>query len=399
MKFLLFFLISSSIVGLAYFYVGWRLIGASSLAKRTKRIAWAALLLWFLLPVITFATFMGRLQSGFEDELSWVGYIGLGLFSTVFTFTVIRDVGYLVMLAVRRLSAVSKKSRSDSSSNDVLDVHRRRFLLRSTNMGIVGAAAVVTGYGVYEARRRADIEEVSIPIINLPPEFDGFRILFFTDLHVGPTIKRHFVEGVARQLDEIKADCLVFGGDLVDGSVPWLREDVAPLKELSAPHGKYFITGNHEYYSGAMPWITEAGRLGFDVLLNEHRILQIGDGRIVLAGITDFSAGDFIPDQASSPARAFDGAPAGLSRILLAHQPRSIFEAAKVGVDLQISGHTHGGQFFPWNYLATLNQPYIKGPHKHEKTWVYVSRGTGYWGPPLRFGIPPEITVITLRRA
>ena len=399
MRFYIFFLISSSIVGLAYLYVGWRLIGGSRFRKRAKRLAWLSLLLWYLLPIVTFASFMERIQSGFDDELSWIGYVSLGLFSMVFSFTVIRDVAYGVVLAFSKISAaIKRKTRSDLSSRDLLDIDRRRFLLRSSNMGIVGAAAVITGYGVYEARRRAEIENVTIPITNLPREFDGFRILFFTDLHVGPTIKRHFVERVAQQLDEIKADCLVFGGDLVDGSVPWLREDVAPLKELSAPHGKYFITGNHEYYSGAISWIEEAGKLGFDVLLNEHRLLQIADASIVLAGITDYSAGDFIPEQTSSPAKAFDNAPTGLARILLAHQPRSIFEATKVGIDLQVSGHTHGGQFFPWNYLATLNQPYIKGLHKHEKSWVYVSRGTGYWGPPLRLGIPPEITVLTLRR-
>ncbi len=400
MRFLIFFLISSAIVGLAYLYVGRRLIGTSGLTKRNKRIAWLALLLWFLLPIITFASFMERIQSGFEDELSWVGYISLGMFSTLFTFTVLRDIAYFALVGKDKLRARFRKHTSpDSSPDKDPDAGRRRFLLRSSNMGIIGAAAVITGYGVYEARRKADIEEVTIPLDNLPHEFDGFRILFFTDLHVGPTIKRHFVEGIAQQLDQIKADCLVFGGDLVDGSVPWLSDDVAPLRELSSPNGKYFITGNHEYYSGAIPWIREAGRLGFDVLLNEHRMLKIGGARIALAGITDYSAGDFIPEQKSSPSKAFDNAPANAARILLAHQPRSIFDAVKVGVDLQISGHTHGGQFFPWNYLATLNQPYIKGLHKHEKTWVYVSRGTGYWGPPLRLGIPPEITVIKLRTA
>ena len=117
---------------------------------------------------------------------------------------------------------------------------------------------------------------------------------------------------------------------------------------------------------------------------------------MILAGVTDYSAGDFIPEQKSSPSKAFDNAPSGLVRILLAHQPRSISEAAKIGVDLQLSGHTHGGQFFPWTHLSMLNQPYIKGLHKHDNTWVYVNRGTGYWGPPLRLGIPPEITVIKL---
>jgi len=144
------------------------------------------------------------------------------------------------------------------------------------------------------------------------------------------------------------------------------------------------------------PWIKEAGRLGFDVLLNEHRIIRRGESRMIIAGVTDYGAGDFVRAQESSPSAALSGAPEGLVKILLAHQPRSIHEATRAGYHVQISGHTHGGQFFPWNHLATLNQPYIKGLHRHENTWIYVSRGTGYWGPPLRIGIPPEITVITL---
>jgi hypothetical protein len=207
------------------------------------------------------------------------------------------------------------------------------------------------------------------------------------------------VEGIVEQLLDLQGDLIAFTGDLVDGSVPWLRDDVAPLRELEGQYGKFFITGNHEYYSGVEPWVKEATNLGFDVLLNEHRIIQRGESRIVLAGVTDYSGGDFIASHRSDPSKALEGAPEGLVRILLAHQPRSIHAAVKARVDLQISGHTHGGQFFPWNHLATLNQPYIKGLHKHESVWIYVSRGTGYWGPPLRLGIPPEITVITLRKA
>lgn len=399
MRFIFFFLISSSIVGLVYFYVGWRLIRPSNLTRSARRGAWFALLLWYLVPIISFASFMGRAQSSFDDVLSWIGYTSLGLFSMVFALVVLRDAAYVVMIATKKLGSMFRNANKvKASSKNLIEKSRRRFLLQTSNIGIIGAATILTGYGFYEARRRADIEEVPIPLTNLPADFDGFRVLLFADLHVGPTIKRHFVEGIAEQLDGIKADCLVFAGDLVDGSVSWLKDDVAPLKSLSASHGKYFITGNHEYYSGAIPWIREAGRLGFDVLLNEHRILRIGNAKILLAGVTDYSAGDFIPEQKSSPSRALENAETGLVRILLAHQPRSIFEAAKMGVDLQISGHTHGGQFFPWNHLATLNQPYIKGLHKHENTWVYVSRGTGYWGPPLRLGIPPEITLIKLTK-
>jgi predicted MPP superfamily phosphohydrolase len=243
------------------------------------------------------------------------------------------------------------------------------------------------------------IERVSIPVTGLPVEFHGFRIAQFTDLHVGPTIKRDFVERVVEQLQGLDADLIAFTGDLVDGSVGWLRDDVAPLAALRAKNGVYFVTGNHEYYSGASPWIREARRLGFDVLMNEHRVLRKGGAGLVLAGITDYGAGEFIPAHRSDPAAAVSGSPEGMIRVLLAHQPRSVFAAEQAGVAVQLSGHTHGGQFFPWNHLATLSQPYIKGLHRHGRTWVYVSRGTAYWGPPVRLFNPPEITVVTLLRA
>jgi hypothetical protein len=184
---------------------------------------------------------------------------------------------------------------------------------------------------------------------------------------------------------------------MVDGSVPELRNDVEPVADLFAPHGVFFVTGNHEYYSGAIPWIEEMQRLGMTVLMNEHRMLLFPNSNILLAGVNDFTAAQFIANHTSDPLRALAGVEAASVKILLAHQPRNIFAAAAAGYSLQISGHTHGGQYIPWNYLVTLNQPYISGLHRHDDTWIYVSRGTGYWGPPLRLGVPSEITVFTLK--
>jgi hypothetical protein len=157
------------------------------------------------------------------------------------------------------------------------------------------------------------------------------------------------------------------------------------------------VTGNHEYYSHAPSWIAEVQRLGLQVLLNEHRVLQHDGAALLLAGVTDFSAHHFDPAQRSDPARALEGAPPGVRpRVLLAHQPRSAGAAAAAGFDLQLSGHTHGGQFVPWIWFVSLQQPYTAGLHRHGAMWVYVSRGTGYWGPPKRLGAPSEITLLTL---
>jgi uncharacterized protein len=396
--FLLFFLFWVSLVGIAYWYVGRRIIKAAKLQRGRAKIAWAVVAGLFLVPQVPFFLFLNKVQNLWVDALSWVGYVVLGFFSLTFTFVILRDVAMLARRGWDKIRCLLAR-KQQSRTNSTIDNERRRFLVHSTNVGIIALATVAGGYGLSESRRRATIEQIHVPIKHLPPEFDGFRIVQFTDLHVGPTIKRKFVERVVEQVLELKADLIVFTGDLVDGSVSWLQDEVAPLRELFAPYGKMFVTGNHEYYSGADAWVKEAGRLGFDVLLNEHRIMQRGNGRIVLAGVTDFSGGDFIRSHRSDPAVALANAPEAFVRILLAHQPRSVFLSEKSGVDLQVSGHTHGGQFFPWNHLATLNQPYVKGLHKHSKTWIYVSRGTGYWGPPLRLGVPPEITVIRLTKA
>ena len=265
------------------------------------------------------------------------------------------------------------------------------------NPCFIGLSAFRTGYGIYEARRRPTVVEVSVPISDLPPEFEGFRIVQISDIHTGPTIKRDYVQIVSEQVNRLEADLIAFTGDLVDGSVAALRNDVAPLKELSAPHGAYFVTGNHEYYSGAEAWIDEIDRIGFTVLLNEHHVLRKGSAHIVLAGVTDYHAGRFIKSHASSPKAALAGAPRDLVKVLMAHQPRSIYSSAEEGYDLQISGHTHGGQYFYGNLLIALSQPYLRGLHRQDETWIYINSGTGYWGPPLRLGVPSEITVITLK--
>ncbi len=384
MRFFIFFLLFW-VAGIASgsYYIGRRLFGPIR-----RRAGWIAVGAIFLLPQITMIGFLTGGESTLLDLTSWGGYVALGLFSLLITGCLIRD-SLLAVAAGYRW--VKHRVGSGEVRND-----RRKFIMLSTNNGIMGAAAILSGYGFYEANRKADIVPVRVALRRLPPQFEGFRIVQITDIHASATIKRPFIERIAGQVAELKADCIAFTGDLVDGSVEWLGKDVAPLGTLSAPHGKFFITGNHEYYSGAEQWIEEAQRLGFTVLLNEHRVLERNGGRVVLGGVTDFTAGQFIPAQRSDPEKAFAGAPRGLVRILLAHQPKSIFAAHQTGCDLQLSGHTHGGQFFPWNLLALIDQPYVRGLHTFEDMQIYVSNGTGYWGPPIRIGIPPEITLITL---
>ncbi len=394
MRFILFFSVWFTVLGAACWYVGRRIIRPAGLRGVPRAAAWSVVAVVLLLPAVPFLFFLGGAEGVLLDRFSAAGYAVMGFFSLVFFAIAGRDILVLAGRGIRRLMPRPSAERSPE-----VDRERRRFIIHASNLGILGLAAGATGYGFREAHGRAEIEEVEMPVSGLPEEFVGFRIAQFSDLHVGPTIKRGFVERVVEQVLGVRADLIAFTGDLVDGSVSWLRDDVAPLSALQAPYGVYFVTGNHEYYSGAGAWVREADRLGFDVLMNEHRVLRKGGGGLVLAGVTDYGAGEFLAAHRSDAAAAARGAPSGLPKILLAHQPRSVHAAEETGFDVQLSGHTHGGQFFPWNHLATLSQPYIKGLHRHGRVWVYVNRGTAYWGPPLRLLNPPEITVVTLRRA
>ena len=266
----------------------------------------------------------------------------------------------------------------------------------------VTAAAVpllggaITLLGLINARRTAAVVSVDVPIAGLPEALHGFTIAQISDIHVGPTIKGGYLDSIVRAVNRLGADMVAVTGDLVDGSVQRLASHVAPIERLTSRHGTFFVTGNHEYYSGAAAWVGELRRLGLVVLMNEHAVVERGDARLVVAGVTDFGAGHFDRSQASDPVAALAGSPAGAVRLLLAHQPRSAEAAEAAGFDLQLSGHTHGGQFLPWNFLVRLQQPFTAGLHRWRRMWVYTSRGTGYWGPPKRFGAPSEITLLRL---
>ena len=395
-----FFLIILAILGLVYGYVGWRLITPIHLATPWNAVLWGIIVLFAILPFIPVIFRINGVENTAVDVLSWVGYFSLGFFSLVFAIVLARDLVWLLIWGGQKaVHLVRSLIGTTSERTGPVDPERRRLLINGMNLGILGATAALTGYGYYQANRRPRLVEVPIVLENLPASFDGFKIVQFTDLHVGPTIKRGFVQMVVNQVGELSPDLIAFTGDLVDGSVPHVRDDVAPLAELSAPHGYYFVTGNHEYYSGVLPWLDEVARLGLDILINEHRVIQRAEDRLLLAGVTDYSGGQFIKEHRSDPRKAIEGAPDCAVKILLAHQPKSIFVASESGFDLQISGHTHGGQYFPYHFMAALAQPYISGLHKYNGTQIYVSRGTGYWGPQIRLAARSEITLFKLTRA
>ena len=390
---MLFLLISTSILILIYTYIGFRLIIPTKVSLFWKRILWALLIASVpLAPGYIILRKLG-IPGLLHEVLPWVAYTSLGFFCLVFTFLIIRDAA---LFGSWILSFIHKIKGADTGLDSLQAPERRSFLIQSSNLGILGLSGIFSGHGIFETRHLPKIETISVPIQNLPENLEGFQIVQISDIHVSPTMRKGFVKDVVDQVNNLNPDVVVLTGDLADGPVSIFRNEVASLKKLSSQYGSYFVTGNHEYYAGAKAWIEEVERLGFNVLLNEHQIIKHKSENIILAGVTDFNAGRFSSRHVSDVGKAISGAPNSGVKILLAHQPRSIFAAAKAGFDLQISGHTHGGQFFPWQYFVYLQQPYVSGLHKHENTWIYVNRGTGYWGPPLRLGSPSEITSITL---
>jgi uncharacterized protein len=250
---------------------------------------------------------------------------------------------------------------------------------------VCGAAALaVVGLGLVNVARGPIARRVRVPIPRLPVA--SYRIVQLTDVHVGTLIGREFVTELVRRVNALEPDLVVITGDLIDGPLAELRTAVEPLRELRARDGVYASTGNHEYYWQIEPWLRELDRLGVRVLRNEHVTIR---DVLALAGTDDMVGGEDL-------ARAVAGRDPELPLVLLAHRPRTVTRALNAGVDLQLSGHTHGGQLLPWGWLARLWDPKVAGLGRFGPTWLYVGQGTGYWGPPLRVGTHCEIGVLTL---
>ncbi len=360
-------------------YIGWRLM--SALATIAPLLPWllGALLLvsWLLMPMAHLARRIRR--QPLSDQLATAGLLLMGLFSSLFVLTLLRDLlGGVAWLVSFWWPLPS-------------------WLAPASALAVPLASVLLTLWGYVNARRTARVVRVDVPIAGLPQALHGFSIAQISDVHVGPTIKRGYVEAIVERVNTLDADLVAVTGDLVDGSVQHLAVHVAPLAGLRSRHGSFFVTGNHEYYCGAQAWIDELRRLGLQVLLNEHVLLKRGDATLALAGVADYGAHNFEATHRSDPQAAIAGAPAEARvRVLLAHQPRSAAAAAAAGFHLQLSGHTHGGQFLPWKWFVPLQQPFTAGLHRWQDLWVYVSRGTGYWGPPKRLGAPSEITHLRL---
>lgn len=310
-------------------------------------------------------------------------YYWMAIFFLLFTFLLAGDALRLVWWGLEKVGALPEPWSSPSVS---LWTHRI-----VAGLSLVGAVGL-TVYGAVHQALGPDSVRHEVRLKGVHPDLEGFRIVQLSDLHIGPTLGREWLQKVVQQANAERPDVIVITGDLVDGTPEQLGPELAPLAELSAPFGIFFVTGNHEYYSGAPEWIEFLTARGIRVLRNQHVVLQSGSGQLCLAGVNDLQGASMFPEEGSSPAKAIDGCPTGVPTILLAHDPRSVTEAAKAHVDLVLSGHTHGGQFWPWTWMVLLQQANREGFYRHGETQLYVTPGTGYWGPPVRLGTTGEIT-------
>jgi len=371
------FLTTTALVAALHLYIGLRLVPDLEVGVVGTMFAWAILGMSALfVPLSVLTRSLSRLNA---DRIAWVGFLLMGAFSSFLVLTLLRD----VLLAISWPFVAER----------MIPLRHYSALL------VVGAVVAVTLIGLFNARRRARVVETDIPINDLPDALHGFCIVQISDVHVGSTIKRGYVQAIVDAVNALNPDVIAVTGDIVDGSVRDLAQHVEPLSALRARYGAFLVTGNHEYYPGEARWTREFRRLGLKVLLNEHVELVHAGETLVLAGVTDYSAHHFNPAHRSDPAASLANAPPAAVKVLLAHQPRTAGAAAAAGFDVQLSGHTHGGQFWPWNHFVRFQQPYTAGLHRLDRLWIYVSRGTGYWGPPKRFGAPSEISRLRLVRA
>lgn len=372
-----FVVVMSAILAAGYGYLAWRLT-----AGTVARLALAApfLMIW-IVPVVYWVG--ERENEGWIDEsVHFMSYLCMGWLNFLILLCAARD-GLLVTTALLPAFA---------------GVHA---VVRDTGaMWVFAGSVAALVAGALAALRGPHLRHVDIAIEGLDADLDGLRIVQISDLHVGPTIRAAYVRRVVRMTNALAPDIVALTGDLVDGSVARLALQVAPLAELTPAGRAFLVLGNHEYYAGAAQWIAHFRALGLRVLLNEHATVSIGSSRVVVGGVLDPAARSSEPPQAPRPDLAVAPDAGRAFRLLLAHNPKLAPLAEKAGFDLQLSGHTHAGQFFPWTLAVhLLHAPHVAGLSRRGRMQVYVSAGTGTWGPPVRFGTEPELTLLRLVRS
>jgi predicted MPP superfamily phosphohydrolase len=384
---------------LLHLYLWKRLVRDTTGPGRTRRVLTVVMVVLALLVVATL-TLPRRIGIAASTWFAWPGYIWFAMVVYLFVTLLVLE---LVRLALRRwvrrgpleASATTSTVAADPPA-PVVDQSRRLFLARGVGVVAGAASATLVGVGMANALGPPDLLRVPVRLSKLDPSLAGFRIAVVSDIHLGPLSGRAHTERIVRMINEAEPDLVAIVGDLADGTVAELGAVAAPLRDLVSREGSFFVTGNHEYFEEPLAWLRELDRLGVHPLRNENTVIRRGDAAFDLAGVNDL-AGRSIDDGPDFD-RALAGRDPSRPTVLLAHQPVQVTDAAARGVDLQLSGHTHGGQLYPFHYVVKLQQGALAGLSTVDGTQLYVTRGAGYWGPPVRVGAPPDITVLSLER-
>ncbi len=377
LPFLVFLAVALSLVGGMHYYLWVRLVRDVHFPPHWARaLTFAIIALAIAMPATLFAA---RLLPGSTVRpLIWIVFIWMGVGFLLVAFLGLTDLARFAAFVIARLRGPSDP-----------DPARRVLLARTLAAGVGGLVAGLSAVGIRSALHGVQIKELEVRLRNLPQELAGFRLVQISDVHIGPLLRKDWVAHLVEQIRSLSPDLVAITGDLVDGRVHELRDHVAPLARIEARRGVYFVTGNHEYYSGVEEWYAHLPSIGVRPLRNER--VEVAPG-LDLAGIED-------PTGTPDLKAALAGRDGSRALVLLAHQPRQFAEAVSQGVPLTLSGHTHGGQIWPFSWLVALVQPYLAGLHRRGESQLYVSRGTGFWGPPMRIFAPAEITLLKLQPA
>ncbi len=390
----------SAVVALMHWYIWKRLVKDTLRPGRARRLLTVVTV---LLAVLVAATLVLPRTVGLAGAgwYAWPGYIWFGLLVYLFLILAVLELPRLALRGwVQRkpleATALNPPEQAVVSAEPVAkpDLGRRLFLARGAGL-VAGAASVsLVGVGMANALGPPDLLRVPVRLPKLDPAFDGFRIAVVSDIHLGPLTGRAHTERIVRMINESSPDMVAIVGDLADGTVAALGPAAEPLRDLVSREGTFFVTGNHEYFEEPFEWLRELERLGLHLLRNENTVIRRGGAAFDLAGVNDLAGR--MADDGPDFDRALAGRDPSRPTVLLAHQPVQVAEAAKRGVDLQLSGHTHGGQLWPFHYVVGMQQGAVAGLSTVDGTQLYVTRGAGFWGPPVRVGAPPDITVLSL---
>ncbi len=373
---LLFGLAVTTVLGLLFGVPWWTLLASGAHWPAPVVVGGTVLFGGFALA-FPFLMFQGHSRG--KDWASRIADTTLGVIWVLFTWAILGN----VLRAGLALGGVADPLRS-----------------RITAAAVAAVSLVLVVWGYAEAMRVPRVRRVEVVLPRLGKGLDGLKVVLLTDTHYGPIERSRWSSGVTEVVNALEADIVCHTGDIADGTVAQRRAMAAPLGEIRAKLARAYVTGNHEYYGEAEGWLGHMAELGWECLHNRHLVVERGGDRLVVAGVDDITAVHSRTGHSMDHAAALAGTDPELPVLLLAHQPKQIADAVRHGVDLQISGHTHGGQIWPFHYLVKLDQPAVQGLTRHsERTQLYTSRGTGFWGPPLRVFAPSEITELTLRAA